>query len=355
MKRVLTIVIYGVALLVTLVLPLTTQAAQKALPKLITMTAYNVGTTAHILASSCAQIIGKKAPFACRVEPGASDPARLIPLREGDTEIGLWTQATGMMASQARGSVFKPWGPQPIRLIFLGGVMFNSSPFVRASSNIYTLADAKGKRWPDIVGCDAQWFGELGLMAFGGYTEDDVVKISINGYTAHYRALLEGRTDIAFGAINSAAAQKQASTPDGIRWLKVDPNDKEGWMRIGKYAPWMVPMHGERGAGVTPENPIDGTGYPDTIFCYDHCDENIAYQIVKALHKGYDELKDMHKLLVDWTIDNALRIDLLEVYMIPYHPGAIKYFKEIGKWTPRHEAFQRRALVLDRQRMARRN
>jgi len=35
---------------------------------------------------------------------------------------------------------------------------------------------------------------------------------------------------------------------------------------------------------------------------------------------------------------------LPDVFVIPWHPGAIRYFKEIGWWTPAHDAQQQKML-----------
>jgi TRAP transporter TAXI family solute receptor len=272
-------------------------------------------------------------------------------MKAGDTELGMWTQATGLMMHQQIGSVAKKLGPQPIRHVWLGPMLSQTSPFVPKNSEIRTMSDAKGKRMPDIRGIDAHYYALAGIFAFAGFTWDDVKRVPINGYTRQYDALLEGRTDMAFGAFDSAAVQKQGASPKGIRWIELDPNDKEGWRRLHEVTPWMMPLYKEEGVGISPKNPVNGIGYPDTIFAYDHIDEDLIYAVVKALHEGYDDLKVIHKKLAGFTIDNALDLTPIEVYKIPYHPGAIKYFKEIGRWTPRHEELQQEALQIEKKRM----
>jgi len=53
--------------------------------------------------------------------------------------------------------------------------------------------------------------------------------------------------------------------------------------------------------------------------------EEVAYEITKAVFSNLDEFKKLHPALADLTPEN-----MLEGNSVPYHPGALKYFKEAG-------------------------
>jgi TRAP transporter TAXI family solute receptor len=53
--------------------------------------------------------------------------------------------------------------------------------------------------------------------------------------------------------------------------------------------------------------------------------DEIAYQVTKAVFSNLDEFKGLHPALADLTPQN-----MLEGNSVPFHPGALKYFKEIG-------------------------
>jgi TRAP transporter TAXI family solute receptor len=57
--------------------------------------------------------------------------------------------------------------------------------------------------------------------------------------------------------------------------------------------------------------------------------DEAAYQIVKALWEQYKDMGQIHVLLKDWTPDKYVTKEAL----IPYHPGAVKFYKEKGAWT----------------------
>jgi TRAP transporter TAXI family solute receptor len=60
---------------------------------------------------------------------------------------------------------------------------------------------------------------------------------------------------------------------------------------------------------------LTGAGLPDET----------AYRITKAVFENLDEFKKLHPALAELTPQN-----MLEGNSVPYHPGAVKYFKEAG-------------------------
>jgi TRAP transporter TAXI family solute receptor len=55
--------------------------------------------------------------------------------------------------------------------------------------------------------------------------------------------------------------------------------------------------------------------------------EDVAYQVTKAVFANFDEFKGLHPALAALTPE-----ELLWGNSVPFHPGAIKYFKEAGLW-----------------------
>ena len=75
-------------------------------------------------------------------------------------------------------------------------------------------------------------------------------------------------------------------------------------------------------------------------------DENLIYAMAKALYQGYDTYKDGHPKLKHWGVESCLDVIGSD---IPLHPGVVRYFKEIGKWTSEHEAWQQKVLAEEAQ------
>ncbi|MDR2200248.1 MAG: TAXI family TRAP transporter solute-binding subunit [Deltaproteobacteria bacterium] len=55
--------------------------------------------------------------------------------------------------------------------------------------------------------------------------------------------------------------------------------------------------------------------------------EDVAYLVTKAVVSNFDEFKGLHPALASLTKE-----DLLEGNSVPFHPGAVRYFKEVGLW-----------------------
>lgn len=60
--------------------------------------------------------------------------------------------------------------------------------------------------------------------------------------------------------------------------------------------------------------------------------EDMVYRTIKTVHENYDEFTNYFSSAAAWTVENALREP-----RIPYHPGAIRYYREIGAWTDEME------------------
>ena len=64
--------------------------------------------------------------------------------------------------------------------------------------------------------------------------------------------------------------------------------------------------------------------------------DDTIYEVVKAMHLGFDVYKDMHKAMPAWNINTAVS----NPSPVPYHEGAIRYFKEVGVWKADMDVWQ---------------
>jgi len=61
-----------------------------------------------------------------------------------------------------------------------------------------------------------------------------------------------------------------------------------------------------------------------------------AYKLIKTLHENWEKLREDYPPLRSVARDKLALVDVTA----PYHPGAIRYFKEVGLWTDAHDAKQ---------------
>jgi TRAP transporter TAXI family solute receptor len=194
----------------------------------------------------------------------------------------------------------------------------------------------KGKKVAKTPGTPLTTKATLCFLAFGGLTEKDVEQVVVSGTSGAYDALIDGTLDGAYMPFEGASSYTLESSPRGLRWLEMDPNDAEGWARLQKLMPY-GPYLSKTGAGCSEDNPVQGAGYNMGFFLFKDGNPDIAYEISKAIYEGYDYYKDMSADLVYW--DEAMLLNY-EKQIFPMHEGTVRFLKEIGKWTPDLENWQ---------------
>ena len=57
--------------------------------------------------------------------------------------------------------------------------------------------------------------------------------------------------------------------------------------------------------------------------------DDLVYALVKAFYANHDRMVAVHKSAQESIVDNLKRNEFL-----PYHPGAVRYYREIGASIP---------------------
>jgi TRAP-type uncharacterized transport system substrate-binding protein len=85
-------------------------------------------------------------------------------------------------------------------------------------------------------------------------------------------------------------------------------------------------------AGVRGETHV--LGYALHIVGSTKLNERTVSTITKAWWDNLAELQTVHPLFKQWTKEHQAVTN----FTVPYHPGAIKFYKEVGVWTAKHDA-----------------
>ncbi|MDR2302660.1 MAG: TAXI family TRAP transporter solute-binding subunit [Deltaproteobacteria bacterium] len=70
---------------------------------------------------------------------------------------------------------------------------------------------------------------------------------------------------------------------------------------------------------------VNTFGPKATLMVHAELPEEIAYQVTKAIFTNVEELKNVHPALSGLSVE-----DMLKGSTVPFHPGALRYFKEAG-------------------------
>ncbi|MCE8038186.1 TAXI family TRAP transporter solute-binding subunit [Halomonas sp. MCCC 1A11062] len=313
------------------------QAGEVELPRTMAWTAYGTNSSGYAQAVAIGNMLQNHYGTSVRILPGDNDVSRMTPLKQGRVDLCACGIASYYGAEGVMMFANRDWGPQPIRVITTSTASFGLSLAVAGDLGVETPADLAGKRIAYIRGDDALNKGTEAYLAFGGLTWDDVERIDFPGYARSFDGIIAGNADASFTTTVTPPAQQLASSPRGISWPVLDPDDAEGWERMMAVAPYFRPHEVTAGAGnVSADNPVPSASYPYPIVVANQdLDDNVAYGLIKALQDNYDDYKDAAPGAVGYAFEYQ---DLQ--WVVPFHDAVVAYYEEIGVWTDEMQAHQ---------------
>lgn len=304
-------------------------ALGQAVPKQMAWTAYDTGSSGFNIAVVIAQQF-KQAGSEVRILPSGNDTGRLAPVQAKGAVISQM----GIGAYFAQEGVFdfaaRSWGPQPTRLMMSATACNGLGLAVAKDAGIKEIRDIKGKRVAAVVGSPALTQGALALIAFGGLTEQDVTLVPFVSNNAMWKGIIDNEVDVALSSTISGQSQEAAGSPRGIFWPSMPADDKAGWERVHRKAPYFVPVKATCGSGgLSPKAPVMMAGYAYPIFMTyaDRPSDTIA-AITKIMIDAFDAYRDS----APGAEGMALSLQNFR-WVVPYHDGAIREFRARGAWT----------------------
>ena len=311
------------------------------LPRTIAWSAYPTGTGGYSQAVAIGNILQRTYKVNLRVIPGRNDVSRLATLRANRVNFS----AGGSEAVYAQEGILnfaaRIWGPQPIRALLSNFSDSCSFDFATAAdADIYSIADVKGKRVTFVQGAPSLNNATAALLAYANLTWDDVTPVEVGGYNASIDAVLNNRADVVGGACNSPPFLRIEASPRGLRFTPLPHDDPEAVARVRARLPWYVPHIATEGPTLPPAGlEVFTSAYPFLVGM-DFTDDTLVYNLVKVMHQHFDEYKNNAPGAAGWIMSRQK----FEQAFVPYHPAAIRYFREIGVWTDAAEAKQQENL-----------
>jgi len=305
------------------------------LPSQLAWTAYGTGTAGYNQSVAIGGALKTKLGVNLRVLPGKNDVSRTEPLRQGKVQFS----ATGVGASfMAQEGVFdfgaKRWGPQKIRTLMMNNGAIGLAVGVAGDVGVKEYSDLRGKRVSWVKGSPSLNVNTEAYLAYGGLTWDDVEKVEFGGFGAAWAGMVNGQVDTAFASTSSGKAYEMEASPRGLIWPPIDPNNKEAMARMKSVAPFFMPVMATVGAGISKESPAPTAAYPyPVLIAYPDQDEELVYNMTKAMVELFDDYAGKAPGINGWALEKQnLK------WVVPYHDGAIRFYKEVGKWGPEEQA-----------------
>lgn len=299
---------------------------------------------------SLTKLLLTKTDIKSSVFPQSGPGAWLSVLKEGNVDFGT---DQGVSLSRAVKGDWPYTEKYPIRLI-QATFVFDVTAITGIKSDIKTLKDIKGKRLTyGFSGSSALQINCQAFLANAGYTEKDIAPVLIAGFSDAMDAMMDGRADILMGmGFNPVPKSKEWIARIGARFIPMDTSP-EAVARTQKVAPdnypKMVPADDINWQWLESTDPKLDIKYPFAAMASPVClvartnlSEDIVYNVSKATWKNYEVLgADSPLFKRDWKPENMVPAN----FSVPYHSGAIKWFKEKGVWTAKHEKLNKQLLA----------
>ena len=306
------------------------------LPKQLSWTAYGTGSAGYNQSVAIGAALQDAAGVNLRVLPGKNDISRTEPLRQGRVQFSATGVGGSFMAQEGVFDFGKAnWGPQPIRVLMANnGGAINLAVGVAGDLGIKTYSDLKGKRVAYIVGAPALNVNTEAYLAYGGLTWDDVERVDFGGFGASWKGLIEGQVDAAFASTNSGRAYEAEAGPRGLFWPPIDPDNKAGLEAMTSIAPFFQVNKAKVGATIDGTDGYQGAGYAYPVLtAIDSTDADLVYNMTKAMVELYPQYDGKAPGIGGWSIDKQNM-----QWVVPYHEGAISFYKERGLWSDADQA-----------------
>ena len=324
-----------IMVLTVLAVCLCASAAQAAGNKRLVLGANAANTTQYVMAAAFSTVVAKYAPIT--LEALAQGNVVTLPmLSTGDCDMivaAIDELDAAYFAKGVYGRISKDKGFET-RMLMMGSPIA-AGFIVPGDSGITRPEQLKGKRVVTDFGTHyALNTGARASLYTSGLTESDIIIMKANLIPEAARMVIEGKADACFGSLGVPAFREIAVARGGARHLPVQ-EDQAGWDKahemFGGYYPQVIQPSE---ANFTILEPTLMVMKNFALVGAETLDDETAYTITKILWEHDAELAPFHPDLRTWTKD----IFVGTVTPVPYHPGAIKFYKEVGAWTAEVQA-----------------
>ena len=325
------------------VLAVSTTAWAQSLPKAVTIGSNPPGTGYYAVASGLAKVVSQGTGMQMSVQPHSGTSTMLPLLNSGEMEFGTINAVDVGLAY--RGPNYKIGGRNPFQYSPNVRVIQRGSPLlvgllVRKDSPIKNVTDVRGKRMTGEYPAHlAVWYNMFGHLASAGLTWNDVKVVPVPAVNDGVDALVQGRADVTEHALG-AAKTKEADTAIGVRHVSIDCS-AEGQARLKKAVPGYYGRVVKAGTATAVVEDTCFLAYDTYLVASKLVPDHVVEATLKAISDRVEELHPVHPLLKEWTRERFVDPEPT----LPYHPGAIRYYKDKGVWSAAMDQLQQKLLA----------
>ena len=312
-------------------LALTVLLASASIAQTIGIGTANPGSISHSTCSAIAKLITQKTGIQTRVQPYGGSAAFVPAVNAGETDFGNPNELDMKFALTGTG-IYKGQVLKNLRVVSIL-MPFRTTFFVAEDSPIKSFKDLKGKRLPSRFA--AQKVLELittGVLANAGFSYSDVKEVPVPNVNRGADDFIQGKVDAFFFSVGAGKVREAGAKVGGLRALSIDPSP-EAMARFREhmpvaYASLLEPS--EINYGIL--EPTYVAAFDSILIANSKVPDDVVYKVTKALYGGKKDLFASFKTLgANFWPQRMAKILIAG----EYHPGAIKFYNEVGMWPPK--------------------
>ena len=313
--------------------------AARAELKRVTVGTNATGTLYNQIGTVVSTLIQRQTGISAAARPFAGTSVYLPQLQRGEIEFGLNSALDSSIAYHGQDEYKTP-------LTKLRGVMMIARAYygfyAKTSSGLKSVADLKGKSvvmsYRAIASFDKV---NSAVIATAGMTDKDVKPVVVSGIPDTVRAIVEDR--VAAGATITgfpALREADAAVSGGLTLLALGSDEKPIDMLAGFDVVTIKPSP----AFVGLKAPMKAPRFSVFLNTGAHISADDIYKITKTVYGNWEAMRKEIPALRSIQAKELAPLN----FGHPYHDGAVRLFKEVGLWTPAHEARQAALLKMEK-------
>jgi len=288
------------------------------------------GSLGYNSGQALASVAVSKGVVEARVQPMAGTAAYMPMVNQGDMDFGFCNLVEAEYAFEGKGNFDRPH--PNLRMV---GVVFplRTSIMAPVDLGIDTIADLKGKAANLRIASEYSASTIIayyirGALANGGMTYDNFKQVPVSSFVEGIKSLGEAKVDVALVSLNSGAgkeAEAQLQSRGGLQYISLD-DSAEGVKAFRDFlrAAEIVKMDAnanipglKKGANII--------SIPWALMTNADVDDDTVYKLTKIIAEENAALTASFGAYRGWAADK-----MAPESVVPYHPGALKYYQEAG-------------------------
>ncbi|MBQ2325956.1 MAG: TAXI family TRAP transporter solute-binding subunit [Clostridia bacterium] len=240
---------------------------------------------------------------------------------EGEAQVSIAISSNCYECLNGEGS-FDGYAYDDLKVI--AGLYLNPNQMVvTEGSGIESLVDVKGKHFA-VASAGSSVYGECyNHFTAAGLTFPDDINCEYITFADAADMLQNGTIDGAWIMSGAPASAVTQACTSGCRLVGVD---EQTISDLQAQYPWYVPYTIPAGTYPGQDEDVNTSAIKMVMFCRGDLSEDVVYELTKVFWENIDSLGESQAVLKGLTPEEAVR-DIAE---LPLHPGAEKYYKEIG-------------------------